>query len=88
MGHSHDPYFFTIPPEFHHKYSNYYLLKWARTYFLKRTSKGYLFHDGIKYFVVADPSNHPALIETDQVLLSFRKLKQNNVGSVVVKPAY
>ncbi len=88
MGQSHDPYFFSIPPEFLHKYSNYYLLKWARTYFLRRSLHGYIIHDGIKYHVVCDPSNHPALIETNQVLLSFRKLKSQNTGSVVIKPAY
>lgn len=76
-----------LSPEQVQELDHYYILSWSRNHFLTRISESVeIFREGVSYLVLTESNQSPFLIDTEQVLLSFRKLKSFSYGYVLVRP--
>ena len=77
----------TISDNLRPQLERYYLLQWSRKYAMLQI-QGHaqiIRHQGVDYLARFLDTPNPILLDTDQVLLSFRKLPNHNNGIVLIK---
>jgi hypothetical protein len=86
--HSHALFTWTIPHTKLCYFDSYYLLHWRTEHFFKQPMLAMIDHQGIEYTVSYYKCLPGNLMDYDEILLSFRRIKGETRGYVLVRPKY